>query len=45
MGADLIGAIGVDDANQDKINVTVARLCKTDVYTDAQCAAHGAAVQ
>lgn len=44
MGTDLIGAIGKDKANQDKINRAIVRQCATDILTPDQCEQHGKAL-
>lgn len=41
IGTRLVGAQGSDAVNQRKIDGTVARLCSTKVWTQAECARHG----
>lgn len=43
VGTDLIGAKGMDPANQRKIDRTVAGICAAEVWTRDECAEHGAA--
>lgn len=40
VGTDLLGARGLDDANQRKIDRTVVRLCAARVWTPTQCGHH-----
>jgi len=40
VGTSLIGAVGKTDADQDKIDDTVAGLCGAGVYTKMECLAH-----
>nr|WP_246422955.1 hypothetical protein [Mycoplana azooxidifex] len=42
VGTDLVGAKGLTDADQRKIDRTVVGLCGSDIWTKDECAAHGA---
>ena len=42
VGTDLVGAKGLTDADQRKIDRTVVGLCGGDIWTKDECAAHGA---
>lgn len=44
VGTDLIGARGATPEDQRKIDRTVVGICAGDVWTQAQCRAHGEAV-
>lgn len=45
LGTDLIGAKGATNVDQDKINRTVIRAGRAEIYTPKELAAHGRAVQ
>lgn len=45
LGTDLIGTKGATDEDQDNINRTVIRAGRAAIYTPAEVAAHGRAVQ
>lgn len=41
VGTELIGAKGATPADQDKINTTVVRLGRAEVYTKSELSRHG----
>lgn len=45
LGTDLIGTKGATNEDQDNINRTVIRAGRASIYTPAEVAAHGRAVQ
>ncbi|MGN7749708.1 hypothetical protein [Sinorhizobium sp. 22678] len=45
VGTDLVGARGATPADQRKIDRTVVGICAAAVWTKAECARHGEALQ